>query len=90
MIASQEGKDFSKQIGNASKAIAFAISNVDNNTWCYSIIGKIASPHFLSCSVPDLSLISKSIFSIDKYPTVNPEQQPAVKLKNKDIAFQKK
>ena len=31
-IANQEGKDFSKHIGNVSNAIALAINKVDNNT----------------------------------------------------------
>lgn len=86
-IANQAGTRASKNIGRASMAAAFEINNVQSRRWCYFNIGAIAlAASFLDFEqVSPSMIISNSRSSIDRYPTVNPEQIPAKQAKKNDI-----
>lgn len=84
-IAKYEGTTASKQIGKVSMATAFEIRRVHSKTWWFLRMGIIFLAASFSYSVPFSNFISSCKSSIDKYPTVNPEHNPAKQTKNADI-----
>ena len=66
-----------KNKGNASIAKELDNNKVANNKCFYSIIGRIFFAYKIYSSVPPFKTNSKCKKSIELYPTVNPDINPA-------------
>ena len=76
MIASNSGRILSKNKGKASMQMAFINNKVTRSQCLLAKMGKTFSAYSFSSSVPFLLLSSRTKSSIDKYPTVKPENNP--------------